>query len=101
DPEHAAGDRPALLRAERAGLHRAGIAAVLRLGEAEASARPSRRHLREPLLLLRLGPVTPDGEHGEAGLDRHEGAQAGVARLQLVSCETVYQAAHAATHVAP
>src|SRR5438552_3113896 len=99
DPELAAGDRPALLRAERAGLHRAGITAVLRLGEAEASDRPSRRHLREPLLLLRLGPVTPDGEHGEAGLDRHEGAQAGVARLQLVAGETVCEAAHAGAAV--
>src|SRR5205823_12331863 len=100
DPELAPGDGPALLRAHRARVHRAGIAAVLRLGEAEAANHLSGGHLRQPLLLLRLGPVAPDGVHREAGLHGDEGAQAGVARLQLVASEPVRRAPHARAPIA-
>ncbi len=36
----------------------------------------ARRHAREPLLLLLLGPELPDREHGQRALHRHEAAGA-------------------------
>ncbi len=59
------------------------------LGEAEAADDVTGRHAGQPSLALLLGAVGVDRVHAQAGLHRHETAQAGIAALQFLADQAV------------
>ena len=100
DPQLVAVEDPIGPGLAGAGAHAAGIAAGIGLGEAEAPDHLAARHLGQPLLLLLLGAVSPDREHGQRALHGDEGAEAGVAGLQLQAGQPVAGGAGARTAIA-
>ena len=83
DPHLGAGEPVAARRLLRARHHRAGIGAVIGLGQAEAADDLARCELRQILLALRLAAIGEDRVHDERGLHRHGRAVAGIDALDL------------------
>ena len=71
------------------GSHRRGVAAGVGLGQPEAAERLSRRHPRQPLLLVRVGAPAVDRVHRQRALHGHEAAQPRVDRLELAAGHAV------------
>ena len=69
--------------------HAAGIGAEIGLGQTEAADRLAARQARQPVALLLLGAEGEDRVHYQAGLHADEGAQAGVAALELLVDQAV------------
>src|SRR5229473_49389 len=84
DPALGPIEHPAVAVAPRTRLHPARIRAMVGLGQPEASDKLALSHLGDVplLLLLRAGRI--NRVHRERALDRGEGAQAGVGRLQFL-----------------
>ena len=85
----AAGD---FLRARR---HRAGIGAVVGLGQPEAADEFAARELRQIFAPLRLAAVGVDRVHDQRGLHRHRRAVAGIDALDLARDQAVGDIAEA------
>ena len=71
------------------GDHAAGVAAVVGLGEAEAADLLALDHVGQPLLLLLLAAVLPNGVHGQRTLHAAQAAQAAIAALDLLHDQAV------------
>ena len=69
--------------------HRAGIGAVVGLGQAETAEQLGGRHPGQVFAALRLAAVGVDRLHGERGLHRHGGAEAGIDPLQFARDQPV------------
>ena len=80
--------------------HAADVAAEVGLRETEAADRAAARELRQPALLLLGRAVGVDRIHHETALHRREGAQAGVAALELLHHQAVGDVVHARAAVA-
>src|SRR5262245_61181137 len=65
DPHLGPAEQPVVAATARAGPHACWIRPEVRLGESEAADELARGHARQPLLLLLLGPVSVDREHGQ------------------------------------
>src|SRR5665811_2217950 len=63
-------------------------------GQAKASDRLSRSHLREPMVLLLLTAEPPDRVHRKGTLDGHERADSRVGRFQFEAGEPVVDSRH-------
>ena len=89
DPGLGAGQPIAARHLLGARHHRAGIGAVVGLGQPEAAEQFAGRHLRQIFAALRLGAVGIDRLHGERGLHRHRRAETGIDALELARDQPV------------
>ena len=78
-----------------AGDHRAGIGAVVGLGEAEAADELAARELRQIFAALRFAAVIVDRVHHQRRLHRHRRAVAGIDALDLARDQAVGDIAEA------
>ncbi len=69
--------------------HGARVGAGVRLGQPEAADEPAGGHAGQPLLLLFLRAVLPDGVHRQGALDGDEAAQAGVDGFEFQAGQAV------------
>jgi hypothetical protein len=79
--------------------HAAGVGAEAGFGEAEAAELFAFSERGEPGVLLVFRAEGVDGIHDERGLDADEAAEAGVAALQLLHDEAVFDVGHAGAAV--
>ena len=100
DPHLLAVQHVAVAVLARAGAHRAGIRAGIRLGQPEAAENLALRHLRQILLLLLLAAEGVDGIHAQRRLHADERAHAAVAALQFLRHQAVLHRRHARAAVA-
>ena len=77
-----------------------GIAAEIRLGQAEAADELAARHRGQPRALLRFVAPAIDRVHRERALNRREAAHAGIAGLELQARDAVRNRARAGAAVA-
>ena len=83
----------------RARRHRAGIGAVVGLGQAEAADEFAARELGQIFAPLRLAAVGIDRVHDQGGLHRHRRAVAGIDALDLARDQAVGDIAEAGAAV--
>ena len=84
----------------RAREHGARIRAELRLGEAEAADGFALLQQRQPFVFLRVRAEGVNRIHHQRRLHGNETAQSGIAALELLSDETVFDVGHARAAVA-
>ncbi|CAB4852643.1 unannotated protein [freshwater metagenome] len=82
------------------GAHARGVGPEVGFGQAEAAERLAGSHAGEPLVLLGLGAEGMDAIHRQRTGDTHEGAEPGVARLELETGQPVGHRAGAGATVA-
>ncbi len=99
DPHLGAVELEAARHLLRAGHHRAGIGAVVGLGEAEAADHLARGELGQICLALRLAAVGIDRMHYQRGLHRHGRAIAGIDALDLAGDQAIGDIAEAGAAV--
>ena len=99
DPHLGAGEAIAAGDFLGAGDHRAGIGAVVGLGEAEAADEFAGGELRQIFAALRFGAVGVDRVHDQRGLHRHRRAVAGIDPLDLARDQAVGDVAEAGAAV--
>ena len=103
-----AGGDPHLLAVENvfvadlagARAHAAGIGAEAGFGESEAAELFALLHRRQPGLFLLLAAEVVDGIHAQSRLHADEAAHAGVAALEFLRHQSVFDVAHAGAAVA-
>ena len=89
DPHLRAAEQVAAVHRTGTGCHRAGVGAVIGLGQAEASDPLAGREPRQVLALLLLGAEFVDRHHHQRGLDAHHRAIAGIHRLDLARDQAI------------
>ena len=99
DPHFGAGEAIAAGDFFGARHHRAGIGAVIGLGEAEAADEFAGRELRQIFAPLRLAAVGVDRVHHQRRLHRHRRAIAGIDALDLARDQAVGDIAEAGAAV--
>jgi len=92
-------DPASILLLARAGLHAAGVRAVIGLGQAEASDHLTGRQRGQPALLQLLRAELVDGRHHKGRLHGHGRAVGGVHALHLLGDESVAGRRHAGASV--
>ena len=108
DVRHAAVGDPRLLAVDHEFIavlhgsreHACRVRAEVGLGQPEAAHRLALLHRGQPTLLLLIGPVRVDGVHREAALHRDKTAQSGVAALELLHDQPVFDVAQPGAAVA-
>src|SRR5581483_6054271 len=89
DPRLRAIEDPGIAVATRIGAHAAGVRAEVGLGEAEAADLLAGSELRNPVVALFLRAVRVDRIHDETRLHGGEGAETGIAALELLHDQAV------------
>ena len=89
DPELGAVEDVVVPLPDGAGRHPARVGPVVGLGQPEAADRRALLELRQPPVLLRVGPEAMDGIHDEPALHRGEGAEPRVPALELLHDQPV------------
>ena len=83
-----------------AGAHAAGVRAEVGLSQAEAAELLAFLHRRQPGLLLLFAAELVNGIHAQRRLHADKAAHAGVAALEFLGHEAVFDVAHAGAAIA-